>query len=569
MEQETANRLMTLIAQGQTDKAIAEATSVLQSNPNLSLVQFALGTALLKQGRIAESITALEKSAAINPALISAYSNLGSAYRFAGDLPKAMENATKALHYAKNDIMSLDNLGQCRMMVGDLAEAEQCFQTILDLNPDHVPARYSLALLYKRRGDFNNALAQAEGVIRRAPQLGDGYGLKAAILENQNRLDDAEAVLAAATAISPNHPRLMIAAGTLDFRRKRYADAIRKFTEVLKQPGDSNVTDIAVASNLLGLAYEGAGDYERAYAAFELSNTAQQQSREAQQTDKDRFLKRIDDIAAAFAAAPQERWDNDPSEDLASPVFIVGFPRSGTSLLAQILDAHPGLAVLQEEQVSILTLQSLEAVSPDQRFFPPLTKEQRRGFQQDYLNRCRSHCGELNGRIVVDKQPLNLVHAAQLLMIFPSAKFIFNLRHPNDAVFSAYKQNFLPNDSMASCYSIADAAQLYDKSLRLWRSFCERLKIQRFDLRYEHLTDSPLAATQEVAAFIGVDWSEDYLDAMANASQNQKILTPSFRQTDETIHTGSIGRWRNYASRMEPAAELLSPWITHFGYDDA
>jgi tetratricopeptide (TPR) repeat protein len=558
---------MALLGQNRNSEAEAEARKALASLPQSGVIYYILGTTLLKQGQLSESIAALERSITLTPNLISSYINLGSACRAAGHIAKAIRYAQHAIEFNPNDAISYDNLGNCYVVVGDFDAAKRCFETVLRIDANNIPARYSLALLHKRMGDFDAALAVTAEVIARAPDLADGYGLKAAILENQNRLDEAEAFLTDALRRFPGHPRLLIAAGTLDFRRKRYKGAIAEFNTMLAQPGDSNASDIAVAHNLLGLAYEAAGDFERAYEAFENSNEWQQKTTEARQFDKTRFLKRIDEISQAFDRAPPALWCGDGAADLFSPVFLVGFPRSGTSLLAQILDAHPDIAVLQEEQVSPHLLFELSKLDPSNPMFPAVAKEQRRKLQEAYLERCKKLGVKTTGKVIVDKQPLNLVHAAQLLLVFPSAKFVFNVRHPMDAVLSCFKQNFLPNDSMANCYSLGDAATLYGTALGAWTKFNEKLDIRNFSVRYEALTASPLEVTGALAEFLSVSWSPEILADFGRQTSNLKILTPSFRQVYDGIHNGSVGRWRRYENKFSMVSGRLAPWVARFGYD--
>lgn len=251
-----------------------------------------------------------------------------------------------------------------------------------------------------------------------------------------------------------------------------------------------------------------------------------------------------------------------------SPAFLIGFPRSGTTLLNKILSAHSEISVLDEQPTTINLLQKLESVSGGaDKALRPLSDEARTNLITAYLEQIEDYGGNKNATVIIDKMPLNIVNAGQLFQVFPQAKFIFAVRHPCDTVLSCFMQHFAPNDAMSNFYTLKDAAKLYDAVMSLWVKYEEHFPLRTHYVKYEDLVSDMEAVIRPVLEFLELQWEDEILDYSTH-SRSKPVATPSYRQISEPVHIKSVYRWRNYESAMRSQIKMLTPWIKHFGYEE-
>ena len=170
--------------------------------------------------------------------------------------------------------------------------------------------------------------------------------------------------------------------------------------------------------------------------------------------------------------------------------------------------------------------------------------------------------------LLIDKMPLNLARAAQLALVFPNAKFILALRHPCDAALSCFMQHFSPTDEVSNFYTLEDAARCYDNVMTLWRIYVQQLSLDCHSVKYEALVADPETVTRNLASFLGVSWSPNFLNHTKFADTQSAVTTPSYRQVSEKIYRDAVYRWRNYEPYCSDAFEALNPWIDYFNYTE-
>jgi hypothetical protein len=213
------------------------------------------------------------------------------------------------------------------------------------------------------------------------------------------------------------------------------------------------------------------------------------------------------------------------------PVFVVGFPRSGTTLLEQILDSRPGLKSFDEKPYLVKTLLEFNAL----------------------------------GLRVVDKNPLNWVYLPFIQTIFPQSNIILALRHPLDVVLSCYMQNLRSTGNLYS--SIDRIAELYVAMADFWQRLQPDFKVAILTTCYEDLIADPMAETQRLAMFLDMPWNESWLDSAEHARRKGIISTPSYAQVLEPLNSRAIGRWRHYRPYFDPEVMArLTPAIAAMGY---
>ncbi|MDA0700698.1 MAG: sulfotransferase, partial [bacterium] len=253
------------------------------------------------------------------------------------------------------------------------------------------------------------------------------------------------------------------------------------------------------------------------------------------------------------------------------PVFLVGFPRSGTTLTEQILAAHPRLLTTDEEP-----------------FLPDLTREWPAlagvayphglaSLSDDAVaqlrDRYRAALAErfgagAEGRRVVDKLPLNILHLGLIRRLFPTAPVIVALRDPRDVVLSCFMQQFAPNASMVQFFDLARSARFYAAVMGLWLGWRDGLAPAALESRYEDVVQDVEGAARRLIAHVGEPWTDAVL-GYAAAARGRAITTPSYRDVGEPIHGRARGRWRRYEKQLAPVLGILDPYARALGYPPA
>ena len=265
-------------------------------------------------------------------------------------------------------------------------------------------------------------------------------------------------------------------------------------------------------------------------------------------------------VQANSKAAPRE-------EGARVPVFIVGFPRSGTTLLDQILDANPDVQVI-EEQPLVRTLRRAMGDLPGGflKNLPNLKDAQRKKLQEAYWREMEKYEPDFSKRVIIDKMPLSIVHIAVIAAVFPDAKIILALRHPADSCLSCFMQDFEMNGAMLNFTSVEQTAYLYDQVMTLWQRYASGLTLNVREVRYEKLITDLRGEVEPVLNFLGLEWDEAMADPAAHARARGTIRTPSYAQVTQPIYSTSADRWRRYEKHIAPMMPKLEKHIRHFGY---
>ena len=247
----------------------------------------------------------------------------------------------------------------------------------------------------------------------------------------------------------------------------------------------------------------------------------------------------------------------------AAPVFLVGFPRSGTTLLDQIFDAHPQVQVFEEQPF-------LRAVRKSIAGYPQslaqMDVDARAAARQIYWQSLRAAGADLEGKTVINKMPLDIVHAGLIQRVFPEARIIFALRHPADCVLSCFMQDFVPNGAMLNFLTLEGSARFYDRVMTLWQAYRTLLPLHVQEVRYENLIADLRQEVGPALSFLGLPWHDAMGDPAAHALARGTIKTPSYSQVTQPIYSTAADRWRRYEKHMQPVMPLLEAHIKRFGY---
>jgi hypothetical protein len=250
-------------------------------------------------------------------------------------------------------------------------------------------------------------------------------------------------------------------------------------------------------------------------------------------------------------------------DDRPSPAFLVGFPRSGTTLLDTILMGHRSTEVLEEEPALVRAAQALGELET----LPAASEDDVRKARDVYFDTARSLTPLEPGKLLVDKNPLSMNYVPVIRRLFPDARIILALRHPCDVVLSCFITNFQPNNAMANFLHLDTAAELYDLSFSYFEKARALLSPAVHTVVYENIVADRDRELRPLLDFLGLDWDDKLLDHQSTARSRAHIKTASYAQVVEPIYKSSAGRWQHYRKQLDPVIPLLEPWAVKFGYE--
>ena len=405
------------------------------------------------------------------------------------------------------------------------------------------------------------------------------------------RFDEAESACRKALALSPGDLTGLLTLGLIYERTNRLHDLDQLLDDTVRDGIDK-----AQLSYLWALREQRAGHLQSAREFLLKSDPAQDPVRwhrlRAKIADKE------GDAAAAFdamarmnrATANFDKWRERGAafrEDLRalagvmtpawaaripqlgpvpgrSPVFLIGLPRSGTTLLDTFLMGHRSIEVIEEKEMLRRASRGVGPLStlPDNQ---AITLERAR---QAYLGELGRYVDPDFPGVVIDKNPFNMLLAPLLAALFPGAAIIFAKRHPCDAVLSGFMQSYIPNVGMASFLDLSDAADLYDTAMRVWAASTELFSLNVHNVAYEDLIRDPALELRAAVDFLGLEWDERMMDHRATAKARGALTNTSYDQITEPLTAGAVGRWRRYETQLEPVLPVLLPWAKWLGYQD-
>jgi hypothetical protein len=255
-----------------------------------------------------------------------------------------------------------------------------------------------------------------------------------------------------------------------------------------------------------------------------------------------------------------------PDDGHPGPVFLMGFPRSGTTLTDRILDSHPRLETLEERDTLIDLQRDFVLAADGLSRLARLDPASQVRYRRDYRRRLATWAAPRPGITLIDKLPLHCVSLPLIAGVFPDAKVLFVLRDPRDVCLSCFMQSFELNEAMSHFLDLGRTAEYYTEVMSLALASLERLGVNALTIRYERLVDEPESVCRSLLDFLGVQWEPAVL-RWYEAQGGRQIETPSYRQVARPMYRSSIGRWRRYEAELAPVLERLAPLARRLGYD--
>jgi len=485
-----------LASAGYVDEAIAVFREATELQPDLVEAWFFLGMGLYTAHRDAEALPAFERAHALAPAHPQIVRALAESHY-------ALEHHAEALRLYEriagleqgDDIMLFLRLSQCRRRSGALTSALDIVRSGIARFPDEALLWQELGWVQEDLGDA----AQAHEAYARAHALRPGWA------------DPVGSIIALA-------------------RGAASGDIIEKAESMLTDaavPGQQK----AFLHHVLGKRSDGLGDHARAAGHWDAANRLRRSQDGA--FDRDAYVARVDAIIARFTAG-FIRASRDAASRDERPLFVVGMPRSGTTLVEQMLAAHPqahGCGELTAIPDIVDAMSATDAWHDENRRFR---------HAQDYLDIAIRHAPQ-QARRLVDKQPWNFLHVGAIGMLFADARIVWCRRDPRDIALSIYSESFAPSATHAT--DLGDIAFVIAQHERLMRHWQTGSSLPILEMHYERMVEDNETQIRRLLDFAGLPWDARCLDFHAS---RRPVQTLSRWQVRQPVHARSVGRWRNY-----------------------
>lgn len=495
------------------------------------------------QGRISEAERLLQRAVSMAPA------DLGSRNALGLCLLRLERPADALVQF--DALMALDaslpfvhaSRGNCFAALGAISEAEASYQRALALDAHHGIALAGLARVAVGRGAHREARQWAEESLGVLPGFPDAVMSLAAAELGERDINRAEVRLRALLT----DPRLAPI-------ERAYATGLLGDVLDAKSLPSEAFAAYATCNQQLQQAY--AGRFSESLSALEYAMTLT------------RYFERVQPatgrpiVPSADVAAPSPPSPSEPS----GHVFLLGFPRSGTTLLEVVLEGHPDVVSLEENELLIDAVREFMRQPADLDRLMRADPASLEPLRADYWRLVGAAGIDPAGKIFVDKHPLNTLKLPVIARLFPRAKILFACRDPRDVVLSCFRHRFQMSAPMYELLTLNGAARYYDAVMGLAIRLTSALSLNMCLVRHEDVVTEFTREMKRVCAYLQIEWVAAMGD-FAMRTQSRSVLTPSTAQLVRGLNTEGLGQWRRYASELAPVLPLLDPWVKRFYYD--
>jgi tetratricopeptide (TPR) repeat protein len=448
---------------------------------------------------------------------------------------------------------------------------EQTLQKLVSRAPRHPGVHHYIAETYGTLKLPDRAIRSYEQAAN-LPGAGPPTWMElASLYERSHRLDEAQELIERAVHSGYNLPLVWLVRGRIARRQKRLADAEASFRTVI-DGGGPRLDWVCEAWSELALMNDAEGNYEGAIEAIEQCKQLQRAREHAHWAISQKGAEFIRQLVDSVSADDFRRWREEAkSFPAVRTALLTGFPRSGTTLLEQVLDAHPDLVSSEERDfIGSELLKTITLFRPNTPILEVLNgvdATQIAVERQRYFRSMGYLLGEPVGdRLHLDKNPAYNFVIPILLRFFPEARLIVALRDPRDVVLSCYLR-YLPLNAVSVRFlDIRRAAEHYSLNMQAWLRLREIVGVPWIQIRYEDVVADLAGQAHRALDTLGLAWDERVLKYRQRLSEDKKVTSPSYEAVAQPLYTRAIGRWKHYERLLEPALETLEPFVREFGY---
>jgi len=535
-----------LLGQGRPDNAVACFQNALALRPDYVDAYICLGNAYKNLAKLDEAVECYQKALSYNSNYAEVHFNLGIVFHEQGKLDMATVSYHNALSLKPNYAEAHYNLGIVFQERDDLDDAVECYHQAIALKPDYIEAYFNLGGTFQEQGKLDEAVECLHKALSLRPDYADAYAGLASIYADLGEFGAAQVAIARALEIQPESPIALAVFPSLQRMSAGNAGWLSIALNITSQTGSPlSVQDATGMQFAIGKYFDDTGQYDLAFAAYRQGNMLKRQ-REGE-LDHAGFTQMVDALIAAYSREGASKSQQGASLS-ERPILIVGMPRSGTSLIEQIIASHPdaigaGELFFWDTQARA----NWEAVISG-HYAPGMLA----GIADAYEQLLQQHSPV--ALRIIDKMPHNFIRLGLIGAAFPQAKIIHAQRNPVDTCLSIYFQNLGRYHSYGT--DLDDLAFYYREYTRIMRHWRTVFPPERFlEVPYEALVDDQETWSKRMIEFVGLKWDERCLDFHKT---ERKVGTSSNWQVKQKIYSTSKARWRNYEKHLAPLLGLLN-----------
>ncbi|HVU09285.1 MAG TPA: sulfotransferase [Verrucomicrobiae bacterium] len=486
------------------------------------------------------------------------------------DFPAAIETVKRASRLDPSNARLLLSLGRMYGLHFDYATAEKCFEQAVRVA---IQKSETLTIAGQYSYDFGN-YSMAENYLRRAlkeKNLPTILVKLAEVFERLRRSEEATDLVQQALKIDPACASALLSSARLNRQAKQLETAetlLRNF------PSNADPALRASAAYQLGDILDRQGRYSEAMAAF-FEAKAMLKPLAAQPIAELKVMRaRINHLIANISSDKLKQWTAIANlfQPIHKIVLLGGHPRSGTTLLEQVLDSHPDIISAEETEnfFNYAYGPLLRGHSDNTAMFEALTATTFSALQQarkNYYYAMESSLGKpLNERLLIDKNPSYTFLIPAFIRIFPETKFLIALRDPRDVVLSCFMQNLPLNQVGAAYLTLESTAEEYTALMGVWQTIVPLMSSPFLEIRYEDMVENLESVARKTLDFLGISWNTQVLGFDEHA-RKRTVRSPTYADVTQPVYKRAVGRWQHYQKYLEPCLTKLKPFIKAFGYE--
>ena len=541
---------------GQLDDAAEHYRRARSLDPSYALASFNLATVFVAQGKVADAEIALQQAIKLNPHYAEAHSLLGQLLRAQQRLDEAIVHFRQVPKLKPDDAYAWNALGGAvlaRSGANYYPEAEQCYREAMRCQPE-IPEFYlNLAVLLRQRGRHEEALE----LFRKATELRPGYETAIAgvaqVLEHKGDFEGAYAAIRPLLEQGTTESTVALAFAVIARHINHRDEAVALLEKIVLLPKPEH--ELRTSHFTLGKLYDSMKAYDMAFRHFATAHRI-----DPAVYDPAQNRRKFDELMDVFSAEKLARLPRSTSRSKL-PVFIVGMPRSGTSLVEQILASHPQVHGAGELEDIYRMTETLSTMLGGKITYPQCVMGAKRRHLDELAQRHLAMLGKFSKTAtrVVDKMPHNFLALGMIELLFPGARIIHCKRDPVDTCFSIYGLPFIASHPYTD--RLEHLGSYYLEYLRLMEHWKSVLSVPILEVKYEELVADQEGISRQMVEFCGLPWDERCL----NFHEAERVVTThSYDQVRRPIYKQSVARWKNYESHLTPLIEALSQdssWI--------
>lgn len=541
---------------GDMDGAMAEYKHAIQLNDKLTESHYFLGNLYRELGKLDLSAESYARTLELNPDFFEALNNYGAVLVDLHRPYEAIDVLQKAQKLNPASCQVLCNIANYYMLMESTDNALYYAQKAQLLDPAFFDVLKILGYIHYKKNDYDKALAFYKQALEIREDI-EITGYIASILERRSDFDSAMEMIKPIIDTDKSTPVIALTYSALSRKYNTQQHAIDCMENMLEKDNLDTMSRIGLHSEL-GKQYDALESYDKAFANYRKANLLERDYNKQMQTLVEAKIHdnvKPDDIDKWHTQYDKTFWRSLPNSGNMSerPVFVVAMPRSGTTLVEQILASHPdimGVGELHDINEISYAIGSSKTHDKSPTYLSNITQQQLTVAANKYLATLDKH--STTAKRLADKMPANFFHLGLISLMFPNARIIHMIRDPRDVCLSIYFQRFGAQQTYSTdLIELADYYSTYQHLMKYWHHV---LDLPILDIVYEDLVSDQETMTRKIIDFCGLEWNDQCLSFYKN---KRDINTPSYDQVRQPMYNKSVARWKNYEAHLMPLIQRL------------